>query len=58
MESAGRGSMNNTLDGIASTVPGLKPVQWNVNKIHAVLCIAASICVSSALIAWGVFFFL
>jgi hypothetical protein len=44
--------MNNTLDGIASTVPGLKPVQWNVNKIHAAICIVASVCVSFALIAW------
>lgn len=46
--------MNNTVDGIASTVAELKPVQWNVNKIHAAICIAASVCVSVGLIAWGV----
>lgn len=44
--------MNNTLDGIASTAAGLKPVQWNVNKIHAAICIAASVCISFGLIAW------
>ncbi|MGV3742661.1 MAG: hypothetical protein ACO1NO_10165 [Burkholderiaceae bacterium] len=49
--------MNDTLDGIASTVPGLKPVRWNVDKIHAALCICASICVSAGLIAWGVYVF-
>lgn len=47
--------MNDTLDGIASTMPGLKPVQWNVNKIQAALCITASACLSVGLIAWAVF---
>ena len=49
--------MNDTLDGIASTIPDLKPVRWNVDKIHAAICIVASVGVSIGVIAWGVYVF-
>lgn len=47
--------MNNTLDGVASTIPELKPSVWNVDKIQAAVCIFLSSCVSIGLIAWGVY---
>ncbi len=50
--------MNKTLDGIASTVPGLKPVIWNIAKIQAAICILISACFSLGLLAWGVRSFL
>jgi hypothetical protein len=48
-------AMNDTLDGIASTAHSLKPVKWNVDKIHAALCILSSACITAGLIAWGVY---
>lgn len=50
--------MNNTLNGIVSTMPEIKPVVWNVNKIHAAICILLSAAVSIGLIAWGAYAFL
>jgi hypothetical protein len=47
-------TMNDTLDGIASTLPALKPVSWKMDKIHAAVCIFISSCLSLGLIAWGV----